>query len=85
METRVTDLLERHRATIAERNELQQKNIELINDLNQIREANAALELQLTTAMAKVKAGGPESKKIKKEIGQYIKAIDKCILMMREI
>ena len=87
IEKQVNDLLERHRSLTDENSKLKKENIQLINDLNRLKEENAAFEVQLTTALADVKAGqsaDAERKKIRKELGQYIKTIDKCILLMRD-
>lgn len=88
VDVKVKKLLDQYQNAIQEKERLQKENIQLINDLNQSKEENAALEVQLTSALAKAQAAGEneqERQKIRKELGQYIKTIDKCILMMRDI
>ena len=88
IELRIKELAERHSLLKQENSKLQEENRVLINDLEQLRNDNKRLEAQLTESLAAVKVekrDNEERKKLKKELGQYIKEIDKCILMMGDI
>ena len=88
IELRIKELADRYSLLKEENSKLQEENRVLINDLEQLRNDNKRLESQLTESLAAVKAGKRESEersKLKKELGQYIKEIDKCILMMGDI
>jgi len=88
IELKVKDLAEKYSTLKGEKQRLESENKVLRNDLDRLNEGKNQLELQLTEALAKVKTGKNADKdrnKLKKELGLYIKEIDKCILMMGDI
>ena len=88
IELKVRDLAEKYAALKQENKRLEAENLVLNKDLDRLKEEKSQLEVQLSTAMVEASAGkksDKERQKLKKELGQYIKEIDKCILMMGEL
>lgn len=88
IELKIKDLGERYSALKNENHKLLQENKSLINNQEQLTKVKKQLESQLVEALSEVRVvqeAGDERSKIDKELGQYIKEIDKCILMMGDI
>ena len=88
IELKIKELGERYSALKIENHKLLQENKSLINNQEQLTKVKKQLESQLVEALSEVRVvqeAGDERGKIKKELGQYIKEIDKCILMMGDI
>ena len=88
IELKVRDLADKYARLKAEHVSLKEENRVLNKDLDRLKEEKNQLEVQLSTAIAEASAGKKSEKervKLKKELGQYIKEIDKCILMMGEL
>ncbi len=88
IELKIKDLGERYTALKKENHKLLQENKSLINNQEQLTKVKTQLESQLVEALSEVRVVqevGDERSKINKELGQYIKEIDKCILMMGDI
>ena len=88
IELKIKDLAEKFAQLKEENQKLTEENTQLINDLDQLKRSKIHLESQLAEALSAAKVSKGESddrKRLKKELGQYIKEIDKCILMMGEI
>jgi chromosome segregation ATPase len=88
IELKIKDLGERYASLKQENHKLLQENKLLINNQEQLTKVKKQLESQLVEALSEVRVvqeAGDERSKIKKELGQYIKEIDKCILMMGDI
>ena len=88
IELKIKDLAGKHDALRKENQKLKEENSVLENDLEQLKRSKQNLESQLTEALAAVKANKSDTedrRKLKKELGQYIKEIDKCLLMMGDI
>lgn len=88
IELKIKDLGERYSALKNENHKLLQENKSLINNQEQLTKVKKQLESQLVEALSEVRVVqevGDERSKIDKELGQYIKEIDKCILMMGDI
>jgi len=88
IELKIKDLGKRYTELKQENHKLLQENKSLINNQEQLTKVKKQLESQLVEALSEVRVvqkDGEERGKIKKELGQYIKEIDKCILMMADI
>lgn len=88
IELKIKDLGKRYSALQQENHKLLQENKSLINNQEQLTKVKKRLESQLVEALSEarvVQEVGDERSKINKELGQYIKEIDKCILMMGDI
>ena len=88
IELKIKDLGERYSALKNENHKLLQENKSLINNQEQLTKVKKQLESQLVEALSEVRVVqevGDERSKIDKELGQYIKEIDKCILMMGDV
>ena len=88
IELKIKELGERYSALKNENHKLLQENKSLINNQEQLTIVKKQLESQLVEALSEVRVVqevGDERSKINKELGQYIKEIDKCILMMGDI
>ena len=88
IELKIKELGERYSALKKENHKLLQENKSLINNQEQLTKVKKQLESQLVEALSEVRVVqevGDERSKINKELGQYIKEIDKCILMMGDI
>jgi len=88
VEDKVKTLVVAYTALKTENEQLTDQNILLTDNLEQLKKERQSLEFQLAEALmaSKVeKHKGAEQDKIYKELGQYIKEIDKCILMMGDI
>ncbi len=85
---RVKALLEAYAALKLENEQLTDQNILLTDNLEQLKKEKQSLEFQLSEALVADKAKkdqNAERDRIYKELGLYIKEIDKCILMMGDI
>lgn len=88
IELRIKDLADKYAALKEEKEKLVRINTELNNDLDQLKQEKKRLESALSSALGEVKktrANNEQQTKMKKELGQYIKEIDKCIHLMQEI
>ncbi len=88
IELKIKDLGKRYTALKQENHKLLQENKTLINNQEQLTKVKKQLESQLVEALSEVRVvqeADDERGKIKKELGRYIKEIDKCILMMGDI
>ena len=88
IELKIKELGKRYTALKKENHKLLQENKLLINNQEQLTKVKKQLESQLVEALSEVRVvqkADDERGKIKKELGQYIKEIDKCILMMGDI
>ncbi|RLD21768.1 MAG: hypothetical protein DRI69_03100 [Bacteroidetes bacterium] len=88
IELKIKELGKRYAALKQENHKLLQENKSLINNQEQLTKVKKRLESQLVEALAEVRVVqevDDERSKINKELGQYIKEIDKCILMMGDI
>jgi len=88
IELKIKELGKRYAALKKENHKLLQENKLLINNQEQLTKVKKQLESQLVEALSEVRVvqeAGDERSKIDKELGQYIKEIDKCILMMGDI
>ena len=88
IELKIKELGERYTTLKNENHKLLQENKSLINNQEQLTKVKKQLESQLVEALSEVRVvqeAGDERSKIDKELGQYIKEIDKCILMMGDI
>jgi len=88
IELKIKQLGERYTTLKNENHKLLQENKSLINNQEQLTKVKKQLESQLVEALSEVRVvqeAGDERSKIDKELGQYIKEIDKCILMMGDI
>ena len=86
--SRVKALLEAYAALKIENEQLTDQNILLTDNLEQLRKEKQSLEFQLSEALGAQKAKKDQSterERIYKELGLYIKEVDKCILMMGDI
>ena len=85
---KVKALLEAYATLKVENQQLTDQNKLLTDNLEQLKTDKRALELQLSEALMANKAvqdQGADKERIYKELGLYIKEIDKCILMMGDI
>lgn len=67
---------------------LREENRILKKDLDQVsgeRHALAELLKEVQTRVSAVEGRDSREAKVKKELGQYIKEIDKCILLLQEV
>ena len=88
IELKIKELGARYASLKKENHKLLQENKTLVNNQEQLTKVKKQLESQLVEALSEVRVvqeAGDERSKIKKELGQYIKEIDKCILMMGDI
>ncbi|MDX1476226.1 MAG: hypothetical protein R3301_00925 [Saprospiraceae bacterium] len=87
IELKIKDLASKYAALKEEKEQLKRLNSELQNDLDQIREEKVRLEQALSSALSDAKAvkdRKAQQARMQKELGQYIKEIDKCIALMQE-
>jgi cell division septum initiation protein DivIVA len=88
IELKIKELGKRYTALKQENHKLLQENKSLVNNPEQLTKVKKQLESQLVEALSEarvVQKAGDERSKINKELGQYIKEIDKCILLMGDI
>ena len=87
IELKIKDLASKYAALKEEKDQLSKLNSDLKNDLDHIREEKIRLEKALTSALSDARAAKNKQEqraRMKKELGQYIKEIDKCIALMQE-
>ena len=88
IELRIKELASLNQALKHHNEELTIENIQLKKDLDQLQGDRKALDQTLVEALQQVKrtkSDDQERRKMKKELGQYIKEIDKCIQLMQDI
>lgn len=88
IELRIKDLASKYAALKEENETLLQQKTELSKDLDQHKEEKERLDMALSSALTNVrvtKKNDERQKRMKKEMGQYINEIDKCIHLMQEI
>lgn len=85
---KIKDLAEQFSHLKSEKEKLIQENSVLKNDLDQLRGERDSLAAQLQAVGGGVHSGDEGDavrRRVKKELGQYIKEIDKCLLLMQEV
>jgi regulator of replication initiation timing len=84
---KIKDLAEQFARIKSEKELLIQENLNLKKDLDQLRGEKDRLAADLESAGKGRDAGISDAgrKRMKKELGQYIKEIDKCLVLMQEV
>lgn len=88
IELKIKTLGERYEMLKEQNKQLKQENISLKQDLDKVNQDRLALVRELESAKSHVeqhKQQDTERESTKKQLGMYIREVDKCISLMQEI